>query len=510
MKRIINILALIIVTAQINAQSTYNVLPLFSPELTGTARFVGMGGAMSALGGDISTMSTNPAGIGIYRSNDFAATASLSFLNTKADFLGSSLSKDNVNLSFDNIGIVFSGDFGGESLKFVNLGINYSHRNNFRKEFAMNGWYAAENGDNLYSQQYQIQNLYDRSQPNFDNITSDSYWNPRYAWLPLLAGDAGLLDNEGGINYLPTDATFFSEEKGGVDQIDFNLSCNINDRLYLGATFGVQYVDYQRSSIYEEFDDYGTIYTLDNWQKTEGAGFDVKLGAIVRPFEYSPFRLGLAFHLPTFYNLTDYSNAYIAGPEIEGEGYREMATVWPEAYGEDYIVDYSVSSPWRMNVSAGYTFDNFLAFNAEYEYVNYSSANMEYTDGTKMPDMEEEFESNMQSQNILRLGAEMRLDDNFSMRFGYNYISSAFREDAWKYISPSSATTATDYTNIKDTNLFTLGLGYRGKSIYFDAAYQCAIQDAEFFTYKDPEISLPATEVSNFQNKLIFTLGVRF
>jgi long-subunit fatty acid transport protein len=309
---------------------------------------------------------------------------------------------------------------------------------------------------------------------------------------------------------LPTDATFFSEEKGGVDQIDFNLSCNINDRLYLGATFGVQYVDYQRSSIYEEFDDYGTIYTLDNWQKTEGAGFDVKLGAIVRPFEYSPFRLGLAFHLPTFYNLTDYSNAYIAGPEIEGEGYREMATVWPEAYGEDYIVDYSVSSPWRMNVSAGYTFDNFLAFNAEYEYVNYSSANMEYTDGTKMPDMEEEFESNMQSQNILRLGAEMRLDDNFSMRFGYNYISSAFREDAWKYISPSSATTATDYTNIKDTNLFTLGLGYRGKSIYFDAAYQCAIQDAEFFTYKDPEISLPATEVSNFQNKLIFTLGVRF
>ena len=156
MKRLLNILALIIVAMQLNAQSTYNVTPLFSPELVGTARFVGMGGAMSALGGDISTMSSNPAGIGIYRSNDFAATASLSTLSTKADFLGSSLGKDKINLSFDNIGFVFSGNIGGESLKFVNFGMNYTHRNNFRKEFAMNGWYA----DGNYSQQYQIQNLY--------------------------------------------------------------------------------------------------------------------------------------------------------------------------------------------------------------------------------------------------------------------------------------------------------------------------------------------------------------
>lgn len=509
MKRLIYIFTLIITAVHINAQSTYNVTPLFSPELTGTARFVGMGGAMSALGGDISVMSSNPAGIGIYRSNDFATTVSLSTLNTKADFSGSSLSSNKTILSFDNIGLIFSGNVGGESLKFVNIGINYTHRNNFRKEFAMNGWYTDENGDNLYSQQYQIQELYDRSLPDLENITSDSYWNPRYAWLPLLAADAGLLENDGTIKYLPTDATFFSEDKGGVDQIDFNISCNIEDRLYIGATLGMQYVDYQRYSIYGEYDDIGNIYTLENWHKTEGSGFDVKLGAIVRPFEYSPFRLGLAFHLPTYYKLRDYSSAYIAGPEIDGE-YREMATNWPEAYGEDYIVDYNVSSPWRMNVSTGYTVGNFLALNAEYELVEYSSANMKYEDGTEMPDMEEEFESNMKTQHILRLGAEMKLDDNFSMRFGYNYISSAFKDDAWKYISPSSATTTTDYTNTKDTNLFTLGLGYRGKSIYFDAAYQCAMQDADFFTYNDPEVTLPATKVSNFQNKFIFTFGVRF
>ena len=510
MKRLIYIFALIITAMQINAQSTYNVTPLFSPELAGTARFVGMGGAMSALGGDLSVMSSNPAGIGIYRSNDIAATASLGFLSTTADFLGSSVESNKTNFSFDNIGIVFSGNIGGESLKFVNIGVNYTRRNNFRKEFAMNGWYADENGDNLYSQQYQMQDLFDRCQPDLANITSDSYWNPRYAWLPLLAGDGGLLEDDGAIRYLPTDATFFSENKGGIDQTDFNISCNIDDRLYIGATIGYQYIDYQRYSIYGEYDDLGTIYTLENWQKTEGSGVDFKLGAIVRPFEYSPFRLGLAFHLPTFYNLTDYSSAYMIGLEDENGRYKEMATYWPEAYGEDYIVDYEMTSPWRMNLSAGYTIGNFLALNAEYELVDYSTANMNYVDGTEMPTMEEEFESNMKTQHILRLGAEMRLDDNLSMRFGYNYISSAFKDDAWKYISPSSATTATDYTNTKDTNLFTLGLGYRGKSFYFDAAYQCVMQDADFFTYTDPEISLPATKVSNFQNKLIFTVGARF
>ena len=510
MKRLINIFASLIITIQLNAQSTYDVIPLFHPDLTGTARFVGMAGAMSALGGDISVMSYNPAGIGIYRSNDFATSASLSTINTKANFLGSSLKSDKTLFSFDNIGLVFSGRFNDSSLKFVNLAINYTHRNNFRKDFVMNGWYADENGETLYSQQFQIQNLYDRSLPDLENISSNSYYNPNYPWLPLLSADADVIETNGDIRYLPTDANYYSEERGGVDQVDLNVSCNIEDRLYLGMTLGLQYVDYERYSVYGEYDDYGTIYTLENWYKTEGSGCDLKLGTIVRPFEYSPFRIGLAFHLPTFYRLTDYSNAYMAGPDDEFGKYREMATNWPEAYGSDYVVDYNVRSPWRMNVSAGYTFEDFLALNAEYELVDYSSANMEYENGPEMTDMNDEFDSNMKTSHIFRIGAEMKLDDHFSLRGGYNFISSAFNDDAYKYISPYSASTITDYTNTKSTNLFTLGFGYRSKSIYFDAAYMCAIQDADFYTYKDPELDLPATEVSNLRNKFVFTFGVRF
>ena len=506
MKRLTNIVVMLVMALGIHAQSTYDVIPFFSPDLTGTARFVGMGGAMSALGGDISTISTNPAGIGIYRSNDFVASASLNHLNTKADFLGSIQKRDNTRLSFDNIGIVLAGYCGDETLRYLNLAVNYTRRNNFRKDFAMNGWYA----DNDLSQQYQMQSLYDQSLPDLEHINNFSYINPRNPWLPLLAYDTGVLDATGGINYLPTDATYYSEERGGIDQVDMNLSCNIGDRFYLGMTVGFQSIDYKRYSIYSEYDNIGVIYDLESHYMTEGHGTDIKFGAIMRPLEYSPLRIGLAFHLPTDYMLTDYSSAYMAGPADENGNYKEMYTVWESAYGSDYIVDYRVRSPWRMNVSAGYTFGNMLALNAEYELVDYSTAKMEYDDGYKMPDMDEEFRSNMKASHIFRLGAEMRLDDNFSMRCGYNYISSAFENDAWKYISPASTSTSTEYMNITGTNIVSLGLGYRGKSFYFDAAYQCTMQDAEFFPYVDPEVNVPATDVSFLRNKFVFTAGVRF
>ena len=32
---------------------------------------------------------------------------------------------------------------------------------------------------------------------------------------------------------------FFSKETGGISQYDFNVSFNIEDRVYLGATLGV-------------------------------------------------------------------------------------------------------------------------------------------------------------------------------------------------------------------------------------------------------------------------------
>ena len=59
------------------AQDTYESARLLGSDLNGTARFVGMGGAMDALGSDISTISTNPAGIGLFRHSTISASMGL-------------------------------------------------------------------------------------------------------------------------------------------------------------------------------------------------------------------------------------------------------------------------------------------------------------------------------------------------------------------------------------------------------------------------------------------------
>ena len=77
MKKIYFVAAMAVATLPAVAQETYQDTKLVENELNGTARYVGMGGAMEALGADLSTMSTNPAGIGLFRSSQIAVSGGL-------------------------------------------------------------------------------------------------------------------------------------------------------------------------------------------------------------------------------------------------------------------------------------------------------------------------------------------------------------------------------------------------------------------------------------------------
>ena len=61
-----------ILVMPVAAQETYENAKVITEDLNGTARYVGMGGATDALGADISTISTNPAGIGLFRHSKVA------------------------------------------------------------------------------------------------------------------------------------------------------------------------------------------------------------------------------------------------------------------------------------------------------------------------------------------------------------------------------------------------------------------------------------------------------
>lgn len=108
MKKIVCLVAsvLFLSGASAFAQGEMDAYKYSLGDLNGTARYLGMGGAFGALGGDASAMSSNPAGLGIYRSSEVVGTLSLSSIDTKSNWNGNVSKDDKSKLSFDNFSYV--------------------------------------------------------------------------------------------------------------------------------------------------------------------------------------------------------------------------------------------------------------------------------------------------------------------------------------------------------------------------------------------------------------------
>ena len=517
MKKQILLLASLL-AINVMAQNSYDPMRFVGSDLVGTARFVGMGGAMSALGTDISVISTNPAGIGLYRSNDAVVSMGLNTIGNSADFGGFTTKSDKTTFSIDNAGLVLAMNPQLGPVKYVNFAVNYRRRNNLSATFGAMGSLLRQNGNetNLFSQQYALYNSYVNAGDYADYIDYNDYTSFSYPWLGLMTSESALLDSNGNLFYVPenmdnveglypTMMEYYSKEKGGVHEVDLNISANVDDKLYLGLTIGTTSVDYTRYSEYSEFDELGNnYYTIKNDYNVSGGGVNVKFGAIFRPFEYSPLKLGVAVHTPTWYSLTERTAATMICPD----GY-VIDTRDAYSYGDDLYVDYDYITPWRFNLSASYTFDKFVAVDAEYEYVDYSTAKIEYAGGGEILDMVDEVKENMDAQHIFRVGALFNINDNFSFCCGFNHMTAPFKKEAVKAVTMFTDT-KTDFVNSYETNIVTLGAGYRNKNLYLDVAYKLAMQEAEFYNYYDTDFYNPAASVSVNRSSLVFSLGYRF
>ena len=536
------------VIGAVSAQSVYDGVKIADKDLNGTARFVGMGGAMGALGGDITTMGTNPAGIGIYRSNDVMTSFSYSAYGMESKYEGQKSTIDKNRWSFDNIGVVFATKIGNQTpLRYVNFGFNYKRSKSFYKNMSMSGMMGVvENPSNPGSPYYVSQTnsmalqatdaeryVWDNSRQHLDFDNANRIFSdPDAGWLGALGYQGGLterdrIDNEPDlyVPFLPVEpsSVFNSREKGGIDQYDFNVSFNINDRVYLGLTIGAYDVDYDKYSGYDESYKRGEGYSLESYNNISGSGFDVKMGLILRPFEYSPFRIGFAVHTPTFYKLT-YSTSAIVTNDYRDAKTDELKRIIVDTY--DYVGDmkrdYRLVTPWKYNVSLGYTVGTSLALGAEYEYEDYSTMKFKYSSNDGGGDMEfenAEVKNCLKGEHTFRIGAEYKVIPEFAFRLGYNYSSAVFRDEAVKYIPSNSLITDTDFSNKRSQSNYTLGIGYRGKMFYADLAYQLSTYKENFYPfYNEFELTQgewtmvtpPATKVTNTRSQVLLTVGMRF
>lgn len=540
---VIGILCTLLGTTIVSAQNLYDAARFMGSDLNGTARFVGMGGAMGALGGDISTMGTNPAGIGIYRSSDVMTTFGFSNIGMKSNMNGDKNKLDKFQGSFDNVGFVISSRIGNETpLRFVNFGFNYRKVKSFDKNMVMNGlvkdqFGAAMSQSDLFASLSKGLNVdYLESNAAFTDGGPDAApWlgamalrtrvigldKPDGNWYASNVGY--VMDSEGKKDFLPVLGDYSSKEKGGIHSYDFNVAFNFYDRIYLGATVGAYSVDYSRYSMYREsYPGEVSTYSLENWFDTSGTGVDFKLGLIVRPFESSSFRIGAAIHTPTWYNLEDRASALMLSDiDMNSDGTidskEELFEYDTMEFPGESKTKYQLVTPWKYNLSLGYTIGRSVALGAEYEYSDYSSAKLKYDDGLQMEDETSQIKTGLKGVHTLRLGAEFKLAPEFSFRLGYNHVTAAMYDDTFKRIALNSISTSTEFSNLKATNNYTVGLGYKGSVFYADLAYQLHTYKEDFYPFYNEvgeqfeTIVVPnATKVTNTRSQVLLTLGMRF
>lgn len=546
MKKIFSLMAAAMLTTAATAQETYDNAPLAQKDLNGTARYVGMGGAMEALGADISTMGTNPAGIGMFRRSVINGSFGFSSQSDAEEFNGA----DKTKMSFDQAGFVYSMRSGRSS--FVNFGFTYNKSRNFNQILTAAGRLNGASQNKL-SGMKNYNGIYALRSKNGTLSSPDATCSQLdYLYSNVILGDGnsiladkngnmigdntdGFLIRKDGFSptfYNATDYSFGRESSGYIGEYNFNISGNSNDRFYWGFTFGLYDVHYDATTQYSEnlVDGSNSIgkVTLSDRRKITGSGFDVKAGIIFRPVEESPFRVGLYVHTPTWYDLTSKNYTRLDNKLSQAYGAHDYGDI-NEAY------DFKFYTPWRFGASIGHTVGNYLALGATYEYADYSTSDIRINDGGTIDywgnyydeshsdeAMKQNIKQSLKGVHTLKLGMEFKPERNWAVRLGYNYVSPMYNKEGYKDGTINSYGTyyssTTDYTNWKATNRITAGVGYNHKNWTIDLAYQYSQTDGDFYpfmSYVDNDKQAydnvcDAVKVSNKRNQLLLTLGYKF
>ena len=517
----------------------------FTSHNYGTARSMGMGNAFTALGADLTSASLNPAGIGMYVESDFSFSPMMQFSKTKTEggepfYVGvpkrqQEFKDHSERFGMSSIGGVFSVYRGTGALTNLNLGVVYNRIAdfNYNTMSASIGNPATCSMANLFCTLSNIDGLQTEANGTM------SFGNDPYYWGATLAYKNGLTnkDDQGWYidriaEYAEIDQYSATEVRGSLGEYDFTMGMNFADIVYVGATLGIQSLNYKRSVFYGENYFYpDQIYPsgedmpyqleyMNYEQRTRlsGTGINFKIGVTVRPVNW--FRVGIAYHTPTFMNTSlrygadMWSATYSAGNNPDGynldrDGYTYFnvgTPVWEDA-GEN---SWNYTSPSRLLLGTAFTLGGRVILSADYERSWYQSVKLkdspiyglDYTDVTKMV---------FQGSNTVRVGAEAYLLPFLAVRAGYIYSGNTLRKGYENIIAGHTLPTRQEY--------ITAGLGLKfSRTVYLDLAYQygttkyTAHQTFYYTDYNNPNNNIESIVFNDKVSRhiAVVTLGFRF
>lgn len=471
------------------AQGVVDAYRYSQTDLNGTARYLSMGGAFGALGGDISALSANPAGLGIYRSSEVVGTLALSSFQTNTNWNGSNVDVSKNRFNFTNIAYVGYFPTGNdEGLIGWNVGFAYNRVKNYDRNYSMIGKQAYSLGD--YAAAIATYAQYDGRTgipedafvPLLSKTESErrlAYNNMGGLWLPALAYQSGLIgaNEQGGSIYhsafaeydkkegwyadsRPDNVSLDVSERGTVDKYDFSFATNISNRLFLGATISVTDLRYRMSSEYTEkymYTDGSTDHLYwDNHKTTDGTGYGFNIGVIGRPTDF--LRLGVAYNSPTWYMMTD---RYHGSGETNIAEYNPPKMKGGTPTDPDPFTEYSFRSPEKWIFSVAGIISQTALISFDYELKNYKSMHLSSRDGYAYPD-NEAIRGNFEAAHSVKAGAEVKFTPQFAVRAGINWQGSPMKADFRNgHVEVFPAGTVAHYTLDKGLTAYSWGLGYR-------------------------------------------------
>ena len=512
MKRLFIVFITIISAELSNAQEPIDALRYSMMSHGGTARARAIGGALTSLGGDFSSIAVNPAGLALYKTSELVFTPSFSFNNTKINYLDNEVKATKSTPDFSNIGLIMPrpGSWSGKWKNFT-WGLGMNKTINFGNSMTLKG----RNNQSSYSEKY-LEELIN------NNVTDPNVAASNYPFSSSLAFNTFLVDTIAGqdntIDGYRSQATVSSgltqeqtiTSKGSINDMYIATSANFMDKIYFGGSVNFSRLRYEKTSVYKESDAIDdpnnnfNYFKAEDYLLTEGVGVGIKLGLIVKPIER--IRIGLAFHSPVLYNMEDFYSSTVT-TDLEGYHGNGVLTQSSKDFNSGQLGNYAYDfqNPMRLMFGLSYVLrevqdvtkqKGFIS--ADVEYLNYGKAKFRpasssQDNGNYLNEVNNAIANQFNSAINLRIGGELKFN-TIMTRLGFNYMGNAYT------VKPLVA---------RQMNI-SGGLGYRNMGFFVDLTYVHNLSKDATFPYRLDNGFFAPGYIKGSNGNVLLTLGFKF
>ena len=440
----------------------------------GSARYVGIGGAMTAIGGDPSAAMVNPAGLGLYRRSEISVSIDETIDNTQQ--VGSNDTYQRTRFAAPQISAIWA---WGNSQKqrglvYNNFMFSLNRLANFNRDIVVKGA-----GMGMVPTICNITN--DEGGVSEEFLVNKPWDNVDIGWLSILGYEAYLIDPIENNKWKPavdfTDGSLSISETGTSDQYTISWAGNISNQWYIGIGLNIPTINYTKhTSLREENKQNSSSAELKSMFHVSGVGVSGSFGLIYRPIQ--ALRIGASLQTPTILSLSRQSTGDMYST-IAGQKYEVLTP-------ESGVMDIDIASPLRTSVSVAGQMGKIGLIAVQYDYAH---------------------SSEMEDIHTLRMGAEAQVTRGLFLNAGYVYESSFMKEDPKWLLGYNEIRTDMDYRYTAATQYASAGIGYRSDVVVAQLAYQYGWQTIH--QYASEEQALPFY-VDSHTHRIVATLAWRF